>query len=101
MLAQLDPIQVEQHIAGLTRQLTEELTAAGMQLDSPLDAARRGPQVALVDESPVDLAAFLESRHIITSPRGRAVRISFHYYNVSEDVVALRKAIDDWREIRG
>ncbi|MCA4132515.1 aminotransferase class V-fold PLP-dependent enzyme [Arthrobacter sp. M4] len=97
MLAQLDPTDVERHVAGLTAHLTEELTAAGMQLDSPLDAARRGPQVALIDESPNDLAAFLESKRIVTSPRGRAVRIAFHYYNVSDDIVTLLKALDEWR----
>lgn len=100
MLAQLDPITVERHVAGLTRQLTEELTAAGMQLDSPLDAARRGPQVALVDDNPLELAAFLESRHIVASPRGRAVRFAFHYYSLSEDIVALLKALDEWRYSR-
>jgi selenocysteine lyase/cysteine desulfurase len=100
MLAQLDPVEVEHHVARLTGQLTEELTAAGMQLDSPLDAARRGPQVAIVDDNPVDLGAFLESRHIIASPRGRAVRVSFHYYNVSDDVVALLDALNEWRHMR-
>jgi selenocysteine lyase/cysteine desulfurase len=59
----VDPVEGEQHIACLTRQLTK-------------------------------------SRHIIARPRGRAVRVSFHYYNVSEDVVALLEALDEWRHMR-
>ncbi|MDP9906187.1 aminotransferase class V-fold PLP-dependent enzyme [Arthrobacter bambusae] len=99
MLAQIDQTEVQRHVAALTRELTEELTTAGLQLDSPLDAARRGPQVALIDENPSELAAFLESKHIIASPRGRAVRIAFHYYNLSEDITTLLKALDEWRHI--
>jgi selenocysteine lyase/cysteine desulfurase len=100
MLAQLDPAAVKRHVAGLTLELTEELTAAGIELDSPLDAALRGPQVALIDENPSELAAFLESKSIIASPRGRALRVAFHFYSVNNDITALLKALDEWRYLR-
>jgi selenocysteine lyase/cysteine desulfurase len=97
LLRQLDPATVQRHIGSLTQRLHDELTATGAVLDSPSDARLRGPQVALVDDNPYELSDFLKSRGIITSPRGAVVRISFHYYNVEEDVTALLKAVSERR----
>lgn len=97
MLRQLDPQAVKQHIGRLTQQLQDELTIAGAVLDSPSNPSLRGPQVALVDENPQELSDFLKARGIVTSPRGAIVRMSFHFYNVEEDVMAVLKALGEWR----
>jgi selenocysteine lyase/cysteine desulfurase len=97
MLRQLDPRAVQQHVGLLTQQLQDELTTAGAVLDSPADPALRGPQVALVDDNPQELCDFLKARGVIASPRGTIVRMSFHYYNVEEDVTAVLKALSEWR----
>lgn len=97
LLRQLDAIAAKEHVGNLTQQLHDELTATGAVLDSPSDPRLRGPQVALVDDNPYELSDFLKARGIITSPRGAVVRISFHYYNIEEDVTAVVKALAERR----
>jgi selenocysteine lyase/cysteine desulfurase len=97
MLGTLDPHAVRQHIAGLTALLDTELRAMGERLASPADPALRGPMVALVDADPDALAGFLAARRIVASPRGRALRLSFHYYNDESDVRRLLNAVRAYR----
>lgn len=75
----------------------DRLAADGRRLWSPKDPAARGPQVALVDDDPDELAAALARRRIFTSPRGHVLRLSFHYYNDAADVDAVCRAIGDIR----
>jgi selenocysteine lyase/cysteine desulfurase len=97
MLAPLDAHDVRRHVAALTASLDEELRATGERLASPADPALRGPVVALVDDDPDALAGFLAARRIVASPRGRAVRLSFHYYNDESDVRRLLEALRAYR----
>jgi selenocysteine lyase/cysteine desulfurase len=86
-----------QHIATLTAHLHEELVSAGERVLSPAAPAHRGPQVALADDDPERLAAFLADRGIVTSPRGDVVRLSFHYYNSADDVEAFLAGLRAYR----
>lgn len=91
------PAEIERHVAVLTARCHDTLAAAGERLYSPAEPARRGPQVALIDDDPAALASFLAARRIITSPRGDLLRLSFHYYNNEEDVTTVCDAIRDYR----
>lgn len=95
--ASVAPAEIELHIAALTARCHDALTEAGERLYSPADPARRGPQVAIIDDDPAALARFLAARRIFTSPRGDLLRLSFHYYNNEEDVTAVCEAIGDYR----
>ncbi|HEY0807047.1 MAG TPA: aminotransferase class V-fold PLP-dependent enzyme [Pseudonocardiaceae bacterium] len=99
LLAPLDARVVRDHIAELTASLDEQLRAAGEQIGSPPDAARRGPQVAIRDNDPVALADYLAGRRIITSPRTDLLRIALHYYSDQHDIDTVVSAIADYRAL--
>lgn len=101
VLGSLEPETIRAHIAGLSQYAHESLVADGEVLWSPAEASQRGPQVALVDADPNDLAAYLGTRRIITSPRGELLRIALHYYNSVEDIDTVVAAIRDYRRIKG
>jgi selenocysteine lyase/cysteine desulfurase len=92
-LAEADPKAIEAHVRGLVDHAHDRLSEIGRTLWSPADPALRGPQVAVVDDDPDALAARLAERRIVTSPRGRLLRLSFHYYNDVADVDAVVDAL--------
>ncbi|ALG09556.1 aminotransferase class V-fold PLP-dependent enzyme [Kibdelosporangium phytohabitans] len=95
LLSRVDVHEVGRHVTGLAASTAERLLGAGERLwlpESPI-----GPQVALVDDNPDRLAAYLAERRIITAPRGAVLRLSYHYYNNESDVDALCSAIADYR----
>jgi selenocysteine lyase/cysteine desulfurase len=96
-LADADIATIDGHVRGLVSLCHEHLSAAGERIFSPQDPELRGPQVAIVDEDPGRLTAFLAARRIVVSPRGELLRISFHYYNDEADVTSLCEAIRDYR----
>ncbi|MEV6240777.1 aminotransferase class V-fold PLP-dependent enzyme [Lentzea sp. NPDC051838] len=97
VLGELDPHVVRKHVTRLGHYAQHALEDE--RFSSPLCDSLRGPQIALLDENPTDLAAYLNSRRIVTSPRGNAVRIALHYYNTTEDVDALVTAVRDYRRL--
>ncbi|MGP4017005.1 aminotransferase class V-fold PLP-dependent enzyme [Saccharopolyspora sp. 5N708] len=97
LVNRLDAPTVHEHIRRLTQALQDRLLAAGERLWSPTDPAARGPQVALSEDDPNKLAAWLAERRIATSPRGTILRMSFHFYNDESDVDAVAAAITDYR----
>ncbi len=96
-LADADIDAIDGHVRKLASLCHERLSEAGEHIFSPQDPELRGPQVAIVDEDPGMLAAFLAARRIVVSPRGELLRISFHYYNDESDVTSLCQAIRDYR----
>ncbi|HEX5995808.1 MAG TPA: aminotransferase class V-fold PLP-dependent enzyme [Jiangellales bacterium] len=97
LIRQVDPREVERHVAALVTEQTDRLLETGEQVWSPKDPGARGPQVALVDEDPVALGAWLADRRIIASPRGHVLRVSFHYYSNSADIDTFCTALADYR----
>lgn len=95
LLSRIDLHDVEKHVAGLVTLTSERLEAAGEQLWNP--SAGMGPQVALLDDDPNSLAAYLASRRIVTAPRGKVLRLSFHYFTNESDVDEVGTAIADYR----
>jgi selenocysteine lyase/cysteine desulfurase len=100
-LADTDIAAIDVHVRGLTDLCHERLADAGERIFSPRNPELRGPQVAIVDDDPGTLAAFLATRRIIASPRGELLRISFHYYNNEADVMSLCDAIREYRSANG
>jgi selenocysteine lyase/cysteine desulfurase len=96
-LADADIAAIDGHVRRLVSLCHERLSEAGERIFSPQDPDLRGPQVAIVDEDPGRLTAFLAARRIVVSPRGELLRISFHYYNDEADVTSLCEAIRDYR----
>ena len=101
VLESLEPEAVRDHIAELGSYAHDALAANGEQLWSPAEKSLRGPQVAIRDADPRDLAAYLADRAIITSPRGELLRIALHYYNTIADVDVIAAALREYRKFGG
>jgi selenocysteine lyase/cysteine desulfurase len=99
VLNTLDGKDVAAHIAELGQHLDDSLRLAGERIASPTDSKLRGPMVAVLDDDPEKLAAYLGSQHIHTSPRGNALRLSLHFYNTAGDVTAVDEAIRRYRRL--
>ncbi|MGH3094457.1 MAG: aminotransferase class V-fold PLP-dependent enzyme [Streptosporangiales bacterium] len=96
-LTRVDAKAVDLYVRELGAELHANLHRVGERIWSPADPELRGAQVAVVDDNPTDLAAYLAQRRIVTSPRGHVIRLSLHYYNDSSDVDAVCAAIADYR----
>ncbi|WP_279583225.1 aminotransferase class V-fold PLP-dependent enzyme [Fodinicola feengrottensis] len=101
VLSELDQDTVRTHVGKLSQYAHDTLVADGERLGSPADAALRGPQVAMLDANPNELAGYLAGRGIVTSPRGELLRIALHYYSAVEDIDVLAAAIREYRRTGG
>jgi selenocysteine lyase/cysteine desulfurase len=90
---------VELRVQELVEEAHQTLVDDGERLWSPEDPTLRGPMIALLDEEPERLAAFLGERRIHTSPRGSVLRLSFHGYNDRHDVAAVCEAVREYRKL--
>lgn len=97
LLSRVDMADVGRHVAWLAALTSERLLAAGERIWAPRSPTALGAQVALADEHPDRLAAYLADRRIVTAPRGSVLRLSFHYYTDESDVDAVCSAIADYR----
>jgi len=97
LIGQLDPAAVRAHVRGLVELAVALLTEQGEKLRVAGDPDRRGAHVAILDEDPAALAAWLAARHVVISPRGDVGRLAFHYYNTAEDVHAVCAEIARYR----
>lgn len=97
LINQIDIAQADVHVQHLADLAQAELAAQGWLFFSPEERSRRGPQVALACDDAEAVAAFLAERRIFVSPRGRAVRVSLHYYNNETDINRLVGALAEYR----
>lgn len=93
IILELTPQAIEQHIRSISRLCIDRLREAGCVIATPLEDARRGPQVAIRSVDDNALVAKLAERNVVTSCRAGNVRASFHCYNDERDVNALIEAI--------
>ncbi|MEO3977643.1 aminotransferase class V-fold PLP-dependent enzyme [Streptomyces sp. CAU 1734] len=93
--------EVWRHVSALTERAARTLAAAGERLAGPADARDRGAHVALRDADPRALGGHLASRGIRIAPRGEFARISFHYFNSTDDVDLVCAEIARYRELSG
>jgi selenocysteine lyase/cysteine desulfurase len=96
LLEDLDLRDVARHVGELAALAADRLRAGGERL-APIAPERRGAHVALVDDDPAALAAWLSARGISVSPRRPFVRLAFHYFNDERDVDAVCAAIEAYR----
>jgi selenocysteine lyase/cysteine desulfurase len=92
LVGALDPDAVREHVHGLADLAAARLRAQGELVDLP-PRERRGAHIGLRDPDPAALGRALAERGIAVGPRGPVARISFHYYNNSDDVAALCSAL--------
>jgi selenocysteine lyase/cysteine desulfurase len=97
LIGELDLPAVEEHVRSLVEYARERLTAQGERLWLAADPKARGAHLGLVASDASMLAGWLAQRDITVSPRGSVVRLSFHYYNDSDDVDRLCAALQDFR----
>jgi len=101
LIGETDTAAVFAHVQTLAERLQRRLLAEGFRLFSPTDPERRGPQVTVEVDDPEACSAFLTARRVIVSPRGRAVRISLHYYNNQDDIDRVFDGLLAYRASRG
>lgn len=101
LLEELDSRAVSTHVTALASKLIGAARDRGWEVLTPEEADRRGPLVVLGSVDANRLVKALEERNIIVSARGSGLRVSFHYYNVSEDVDALLNVLDGLNEEAG
>ncbi|WP_305840261.1 aminotransferase class V-fold PLP-dependent enzyme [Photobacterium leiognathi] len=77
---------VGDYIQKLLSYLAVKLLAQGEQLYEYVEGEKHGAHLAIIDETPVRLAAFLQERGIVTSPRKKVLRIAIHYFIHQADV---------------
>ncbi len=91
--------EVFSHVSQLAQILQDNLVDADMALYSPTDPQQRGPQVAVLTDNADHLAEFLEQRRIFVSPRGKAIRISLHYYNNKADLDQVLAGLVEYQRL--
>ncbi|TCO56088.1 aminotransferase class V-fold PLP-dependent enzyme [Actinocrispum wychmicini] len=96
LLDAVDLTNVRAHVLDLAELAVERLTGQGERVSAP-PAEQRGAHIGLVDPAPAGLTRHLAERDIVVSPRGDVVRVSFHYYNNTEDVAALCDTVGEYR----
>lgn len=88
------------HIRTLTRRAMEGLSAAGWQIATPDDDARRGPMLAIRSKDEAALVHRLAGDDIVVSCRDGNIRAGFHLYNDDDDVERLLAALDRHGDLR-
>lgn len=92
-----DPAAVRRHVGALIELTATTLTGQGERVRTARSPKFQGAHLSLYDADPPALAGWLAARGIAVSPRGPVVRLSFHYYNSTDDVAALCRALREYR----
>lgn len=79
----------------LTALLIERLRDEGFVSATPLDPARRGPQVAVRTHDMERVVEELARRDVVVTSRDGNVRAAFHYYNTPDDIEAYIAALKE------
>ena len=84
---------IETHIRGLADRFLAGLDDLGATVATPRGDNQYGPMICVVSTDPNALVAALAERQVVTSTRDSNLRVSFHLYNVEEDVDRLLDAL--------
>lgn len=90
---------VSAHVERLATMLIEEAKSRGYRLLTPEEPESRGPLVVLGCSDAPRLVQALARENIVVSARGAGLRVSFHYYNIPEDVEALLRVLERNQEL--
>ena len=94
LVAELDTRSVAAHIEGLASRLIAEASERGWQVLTPEEPERRGPLVVLNCTDAARVVEALAEHDIVVSARDSGLRVSFHYYNVADDIDAMLSVLD-------
>ena len=97
-LGQFGAPRIERHVQGLTVGMLARLAEAGIPSTTPGDPRRHGASVCVESSRANEIVAGMEQRGVLAwNGRGR-VRVSFHGYNGTEDMLRASDAlIAEWR----
>ncbi|WP_218042098.1 MULTISPECIES: aminotransferase class V-fold PLP-dependent enzyme [Streptomyces] len=101
LFTDVDLADVRRHIEALIERTARTLTSQGERVRRAESPERQGAHLGLYDNDPPALAGWLAGQGIAVSPRGPVVRLSFHYYNSTDDVEALCQAMREFRALAG
>ena len=90
---------IGRHVANLVALLIAGIRERRLHLLTPSEPADRGPLVMIGSSDAPRLADALAAEDILCSVRDGSLRISLHYYNTVEDVLAVLGAMDRHREL--
>ena len=91
--------EIRDHVEGLSTMLIAEANERGFEVLTPTPPELRGPLVVLGARDAAKLVETLAREDIVVSSRGPGIRISFHYYNLPEDVEAVLSVLDRHPEL--
>ena len=94
LLMEVGPDRVRDHVETLVVETMRKARERGIEVLTSDDPAEHGPLVVLRSTDSSKAVAVLEKEGIITSNRHDGLRLSFHYYNVPEDVEAIFDVLD-------
>lgn len=83
---------IEKHNLRLTSVLVSQLADLPVKILGDHTMNNRSPIVYLLDEH--DLGNFIKQHNIVVTHRNGYLRVSMHYYNTADDVMALVNCID-------
>ncbi|MBW2309304.1 MAG: aminotransferase class V-fold PLP-dependent enzyme [Deltaproteobacteria bacterium] len=89
MLLEAGLENIEQHVMALNIELADRLKHHGAELITPLGETERSAIVVMKLKNWVKVLEIMERENIIVTIRDGNMRISFHYYNISQDFDAL------------
>ena len=95
LLRQVGLDAVHDHVRALSDRFIAGAERRGLRLMTPAEPDRRGPLVMVRCRDVQRLIERLGERGVLCSTRDGALRVSFHYYNLVEDVDALLAGLDD------
>lgn len=98
LLETVDRAAGYEHVKRLRDRLADGLIDMGVRVSRPSAREAQGPQVAVYDSDPVQLAGSLHNQGIMTAPRGELLRMSLHYYNTDADVDRVLAAMKQHRD---
>jgi cysteine desulfurase/selenocysteine lyase len=89
---------IERHVQGLTVAMLARLEEAGIATSTPADPRRHGASVCVPSPHAAAIVAGMERRGVLAwNGRGR-VRVSFHGYNGTADMLRATDAlVAEWR----
>jgi selenocysteine lyase/cysteine desulfurase len=99
VLDELGADLVSAHVERLATMLIEEAKSRGYRLLTPEEPESRGPLVVLACSDAPRLVEALAAENVIVSARGAGLRVSFHYYNIPEDVEVLLGVLERHKEL--
>jgi len=89
---------IQEKIEHLSGYLIDGLRNLELKIYTPFEKELRGPLVVFESGNPEKIVNILLDEGIITSSRGKGIRIALHFYNTKEDADTLLKVLQKHRD---